>query len=95
MPETLNRKRRGRPVLADDVRKDSYLGLRLSASQLELVELASCLCDFKNRGKWALSRLLLLASSVVKRVGVDPTDAQAVQEALEKIQERPIDELAD
>ena len=76
---------RGRPVLADDVRKDSYLGLRMNAPQLELVELATRLCDFKNRGHWALSRLLLLASSVVKRAGVDPTNAKEVQQALEKI----------
>ena len=80
-------KQRGRPTLADDVRKDSYLGFRINAPDLEIVELAARLCDFRNRGHWALSRLLLLARSVVRRAGVDPSDAQAVREALKKIQD--------
>ena len=51
----------------------------------EILELASRLCNFRTRGAWAVSRLLMLACSVLRKSGVDPTDPHGVRQALEQI----------
>lgn len=79
--ETLTKKH-GRPVLEADQRRDSYLGFRVTTGELEVLELASRLCAFRNRGKWALSRLMLLATAVLNRAGIDSSDSHAVRKAL-------------
>lgn len=80
--ETLTGKRTGRPVLEEGLRKDSYLGIRVCPADLDVLELASRLCAFRNRGQWAISRLMLLATAVLKQAGIDSSDPHEVGTAL-------------
>ena len=76
---------RGRPVLAAGLRKDLSLRFRLSPADADLLDLTSHLCGFKCRGDWAVSQLMMLARAVVRRAGVDSSDADAVRKAVEHV----------
>ena len=77
---------RGRPVLQEGLRKDCSLQFRISTSEMRKLELAARLCDFKSRSSWAISRLMVLANSVLASAGIDPSNAAAVQKALGQIE---------
>lgn len=75
----------GRPPLPDVDRRDSSLRFRTTTAEADLLELASRLCEFKQRSRWAMSRLLLLARSVVKNKGIDPNNSRAVRKMLKHV----------
>ena len=90
MPETtlIQKKSRGRPALEAGLRKDCSLRFRTSTAEMEALDLAARLCGFQSRGSWAISRLLVLANSVIRHAGIDPVDERAVRESLEQLDEK-------
>lgn len=75
----------GRPPLPDDVRRDHSLRFRTTKAETNLMELASRFCNYRQRSRWAMSRLLLMARAVVKNKGIDPDNSRAVKKALKKV----------
>ena len=78
--------RRGRPPLEADARKVFSLRFRVSISEMEKLDLASHLCAFESRSSWAISRLMVLADSVIWHSGIDPSDSNAVRNSLKQIE---------
>jgi len=75
----------GRPTLPDDDRRDNSLRFRTTKAETNLMELASRFCNFRQRSRWAMSRLLILARSVVKSKGIDPNSSHSVKKALKHV----------